>query len=637
MADWTSLLPQANAVKPTTLADYWQPNQGDIAVKAATVANMMDEQKTRQLQRRIQERTLALDEESDDLSKAALGKVHQSPQPGDVITSWGAMAPGDANALFTQFPKAGSAERQKIQAASAAQSAKAADSIRTMLDKLAERFQIAPEEVARATALLGQGGLPALMNDPKWRGVFEQASSTNALQPPQQSSQAPAPATNTLQSIRDRIANGTNFPFVVDQGGAGGRTTAQELAGTPQGQQIAATAPPGTPIVQATPSAAPAGVPRSAPVMRQVETLPQGPTPTIGQQPNASPGVVSTQQPNASPFANSPIVKAQQEIAAAKAIPDPVARYHALQQITVPPGADKILNLPTTLLNAYREATLNKGSEFEKAYGIDPKFRGTPQYIQAFEHYKTLGQSTYGAERIAAMLAQPQSVYDTFTGNFSLKSKEEIVKANREAAKFNLGDRYVGEGAAKFVKPKIAAFNEIETSSQQVKDALKNPGINFSQKQLVKFIKVLQAEDNGSTIGMLLNSDIGKTLTPAERDYITAVKNLKESAFALRGVSGMGQGSDTLRAAIAAVVPGATTPDRDFAISSLNRFDTQVRTLRKGIPGLGSEGTSGEPSGGKDNTKQAKQPPSGYRDSGKTSGGKAVWLSPDGKKAWVAD
>ena len=73
------------------------------------------------------------------------------------------------------------------------------------------------------------------MNDPKWKGVFEQASSTNALQPPPQPGAMPAGTTNalptpqTVDSIRGRIAAGTNFPFVVDQGGAGGKTTAQEL------------------------------------------------------------------------------------------------------------------------------------------------------------------------------------------------------------------------------------------------------------------------------------------------------------------------------------------------------------------------------------------------------------------------
>ena len=96
MAGWESLLPQANAIKPTTLSDYWQPNQGDMAVKAATVANMMDEQKTRQLQRRLGERVLALDEESDDLAKSTLSIVHRTPQPGDVMTSWGYANPQEA-------------------------------------------------------------------------------------------------------------------------------------------------------------------------------------------------------------------------------------------------------------------------------------------------------------------------------------------------------------------------------------------------------------------------------------------------------------------------------------------------------------------------------------------------------------
>ena len=47
----------------------------------------------------------------------------------------------------------------------------------------------------------------------------------------------------------------------------------------------------------------------------------------------------------------------------------------------------------------------------------------------------------------------------------------------------------------------------------------------------------------------------------------------------------------------------------------------------------GGAGTTRGASGGW----QANQPPLGYKDSGKTSGGKKVWLSPDGKKAWIEE
>ena len=194
------------------------------------------------------------------------------------------------------------------------------------------------------------------------------------------------------------------------------------------------------------------------------------------------------------------------------------------------------------------------------------------------------------------MLSTPMSVYNTNTGDFDLKSKEEIVKANEENKRKGFGSMYVGEGAAKFVKPRLAAFNEIQTSSKQVIDALNNLKGDFSQKQVAKFAQVLKVPDDGSTIKNFLATDIAKTLTPDEIEYVTAVKNLRESAFALRGISGMGQGSDMLRAAIADVVPGPRTPNKAYALSALNRFDTQVSVLKAGVPGLGAE-RKGEPTG----------------------------------------
>jgi hypothetical protein len=229
-------------------------------------------------------------------------------------------------------------------------------------------------------------------------------------------------------------------------------------------------------------------------------------------------------------------------------------------------------------------------TSFETAYNVDPKLRGTPQYIKAFEHFKTQGQEAYGAQRIMALLQQPMSVYDTNTGNFELLTKEQITQANAANQKAGLGSRFVGEGAARFAKPKLATFNEIETSSQQVREALKK--IEFTEKQIAKFSQVLKTVDDGSSIRNFLATNVAKTLTTDEINYVTAVKNLKESAFALRSISGMGQGSDLLRSAIEAVVPGTRTPNKEYAVSSLARFDTQIQKLREGIPGLGKEGST---------------------------------------------
>ncbi len=212
------------------------------------------------------------------------------------------------------------------------------------------------------------------------------------------------------------------------------------------------------------------------------------------------------------------------------------------------------------------------------------------QWAAAFEKEKTLGPMAYGEQRIKMIMEIPVSVYDTHTGNIEMRTREEVNEANKANQKLGQGSRYVGAELATKIKSKVAMFNEIEVSSKQVNDALKALKGNFTQIQLAKFSNVMKVNDDGSALTNFIQSNIGKTLTPDELNYVTAVKNLRESAFALRSLSGMGQGSDMLRKAIEDVVPGAKTPSKEYAFSSLKRFDTQVSTLKKGIPGLGSEG-----------------------------------------------
>ena len=592
------------------------------ALQAIQAAGMVQQQNTNALNQKMLVRENALNEESDTYQK--LRQTMPAPTQEEIASGkvmqdqYGPIAIDNFNMLAKNAPRAAAKEKQYwqgLQTQLAAEQRKNVVAVATALAKDGQ-FQKARQLLEAngiSIAGLGQaGGAPSTsaMNAPQTASGTQ--GGTNALVPPQPAPTAPP---QTVEGIRGRIAAGTNYPFVVDQGGAGGKSTAQELATTPQGQQILNTAPSGTPGIPIVPKATPGQPP--APSQQKPGTrapAPETPMPTDSVE-------------NAVAWAReaATVDQLQKRFRMVGTLPDvgKSARQYIRQEENV------ALNEIKTQVAQGKESVPADVKSFEMAYGVDPKFRGTPQYIKAFEHYKTAGQQAYGAERIAAMLATPQSVYDTTTGNFQLMSKEEIVKANKDNEAKGYGSRFVGEGAAKFVKPKLAAFNEIESSSQQVKDALQ--GIDFSQKQIAKFSQVLKDVDDGSTIKNFLATDAAKTLTPQEISYVTAVKNLKESAFALRGISGMGQGSDLLRTAIAAVVPGTRTPNKEYALSALARFDTQVQKLREGVPGLGAEGQKGKP------TSQQVQPPSGYKDSGKTSGGKAVWLSPDGKQAWVAE
>jgi hypothetical protein len=209
------------------------------------------------------------------------------------------------------------------------------------------------------------------------------------------------------------------------------------------------------------------------------------------------------------------------------------------------------------------------------------------RFMAAYEREKKLGAEEYGKMRLEMMLQNPISVYDTNTGAIGFKTKREINDGDASNAKKGLPPRYTGAEQGIKLKSRLAIFDEIETSAKQLQDAAKK--IKFTQSQMAKFAFVLKVDDDGSALRNLIQGDIGKTLTRDEIDYVTAAKNLRESAFSLRTVGGMGQGSDMLRSAIASVVPGTTTPSKAYLDSAMARFNTQVKMLRGGIPGIGAE------------------------------------------------
>ncbi len=233
-----------------------------------------------------------------------------------------------------------------------------------------------------------------------------------------------------------------------------------------------------------------------------------------------------------------------------------------------------------------RYQALIKKKEMQGEGSLTP---GEKADIVSYEKAKTLGQEAYGQKRIEAMLSVPISVYDTHTGNIEMKSKDEVLQENATNKANGFGSRYVGAELATKIRSKSATFGEIEVASKSVRDVLANPKINFDQGQMAKIALVLKDRETRSALDNFLQGNIGKTLTPAQRDYVTALVNLKESAYALRNISGMGQGSDELRRAIAAAIPNVATPDKAYALRQLDLFDLQVRTLKQGIPGLGNE------------------------------------------------
>lgn len=215
------------------------------------------------------------------------------------------------------------------------------------------------------------------------------------------------------------------------------------------------------------------------------------------------------------------------------------------------------------------------------------------KFAWAYEREKKLGAEEYGRQRLQMVMEIPVSVYDANTGTVALRTRGEINEANRANQKLGIGDRYVGAELATKLKSRNAIMEEIATSSEIARKALKSlKHENFSQSQLLKFADQLRVNDDGSLLKSFISSNFAKTLTPEEIEYVTAIRNLRESSFSLRTVGGMGQGSDMLRAAIAEMIPSTRTPNKKMGLSALDKFDIQVDRLWSGIPGIGSEATT---------------------------------------------
>lgn len=199
------------------------------------------------------------------------------------------------------------------------------------------------------------------------------------------------------------------------------------------------------------------------------------------------------------------------------------------------------------------------------------------------EDVKIAGAKAFGQSRLAVMRATPMSAYDVIDKRFYEVTKGEVADHPERFANASLGVK---------MQQKEASFEEIEASSKQVSDIL--PKIDFTQGQIAKFANALRTDDDGGAISTVLQSEIGKTLTPDEITYANTVKNLRESAYALRGIAGMGsQSSDMLRHAIDTMVPGKGTPSREYAQEALRVFNIQVAKLKEGLAKAGKKTPTG--------------------------------------------
>ena len=181
--------------------------------------------------------------------------------------------------------------------------------------------------------------------------------------------------------------------------------------------------------------------------------------------------------------------------------------------------------------------------------------------------------STYAKMR---GLVNEYNVIDRTTG--------EPIMVNANTINANPG-RYMAGSLGQQLKNREGIFDEIKYTSGQFDDALSHmTDQDFQALPRAQIALALKSRDPRSAMSEFMGSEVASTLSPAQVDYVTGLASLSESAMSLRTIAGMGQGSDTLRNAIVAMLPGPGTPSRAYARRQMNLFNGEVDQLHKPIP-----------------------------------------------------
>jgi hypothetical protein len=197
-------------------------------------------------------------------------------------------------------------------------------------------------------------------------------------------------------------------------------------------------------------------------------------------------------------------------------------------------------------------------------------------YLSAYNQWVRLTKVNPGVER--AMIFVNGRLYptlDTEMGNAPSFANPNQIQGSP--------GRFLPSGPGTTALNKTALLEDIRGNVQQVRQSLQAiPDFNTMDK--AKIAVALRHRDPRGTVNALINSGAINSMSPAQQEYLINVTNLVENAMAMRSVLGAGQGSDDLRAAIMATIPGPSTPSREYAMKQLDTFERVLDRLGAGVP-----------------------------------------------------
>ncbi len=178
-------------------------------------------------------------------------------------------------------------------------------------------------------------------------------------------------------------------------------------------------------------------------------------------------------------------------------------------------------------------------------------------------------------EGMGAMREYP--VIDRETGQLEMRSAVEI-NANK--------GKYMPAGQGATAMTKEAVFKDLYFNVDTARKAI-NGLQTLDAGTRAQLSYALRHSDPGSAMQTFLTGAAATNMTPEQQEFVQSLALLSENAMSLRGVAGMGQGSDDLRAAIQATLPSGKSPSKEYMQGQLNKLEAVITRLNAAVPGTG--------------------------------------------------
>jgi hypothetical protein len=204
---------------------------------------------------------------------------------------------------------------------------------------------------------------------------------------------------------------------------------------------------------------------------------------------------------------------------------------------------------------------------------VNAMFAGADKVLNATRDFQTKLVNLRGPSYNAA---RPMPSYDTWNGN--APTVVPFSEYTRQPG------RYLPAGPADKAIAKENLMEDIAGTSQLTREAINNLKEDFPPDMKAKIALAMRADDPHAAIDQLLASGALGSLTADQQDFLIATRQLSENAMAMRSVLGAGQGSEDVRRAITATLPGLLSPDRSYALRQLDAFDRTIARLHRGVP-----------------------------------------------------